>query len=216
MTSEATHHALTLGDPNPIKRYLQRRRFYDALSVVKDQKPNYIIDYGAGNGQFFPMLNEKYPQAKDLKGQSADVIFCFEGLEHLPPKPLDEAISNFARLLKPDGVLVVGIPIETGPIAYIKGAFRAQRRPNDFDADPMRIKQAAQGKIAFDRFQAPFGDGLSYYPHHLGFDYRDCLKSFEEDFVITRKMSSPFGLLPPEFNTELTLTLKKRKSYDEK
>ena len=45
---------ITLRDPNPIKRWLQRRRFADAvrlLSSGNDRNDLRILDFGAGDGE---------------------------------------------------------------------------------------------------------------------------------------------------------------------
>lgn len=45
---------ITIRDRNPVKRWLQRRRFADALGVLRDVRPGdrlRILDYGAGDGE---------------------------------------------------------------------------------------------------------------------------------------------------------------------
>lgn len=51
---------LTTGDKNPVKRWLQRRRFSDALKVFDRASPTSaplnVMDYGAGNGELVRQL----------------------------------------------------------------------------------------------------------------------------------------------------------------
>lgn len=144
-------------------------------------------------------------EAAHIPSASADAIFCLEVFEHLPPLETATALDHITRILKPDGVLIIGVPIEIGLAARFKGAFRRLRRNGDFDTDRARIAEAAKGHITFERFKAEIAPGLAYYPHHLGFDYRNLLKDLEARFVIDRIWPSPFLLLPPELNSELTL-----------
>jgi SAM-dependent methyltransferase len=51
---------ITTGDPNPVKRWLHRRRYADAVSVLVDagrrDRPR-ILDFGAGNGELVRQIN---------------------------------------------------------------------------------------------------------------------------------------------------------------
>jgi SAM-dependent methyltransferase len=61
---------ITLNDKNPFKRFLQRRRLSDALSLVRCRPhPRIIVDFGAGDGEFCRRLANRYPEAK---------ILCYE------------------------------------------------------------------------------------------------------------------------------------------
>jgi SAM-dependent methyltransferase len=45
---------LTINDPNPVKRWVQRRRFADAVGVLRgrpDAGPIRVLDFGAGDGE---------------------------------------------------------------------------------------------------------------------------------------------------------------------
>jgi SAM-dependent methyltransferase len=147
--------------------------------------------------------------ATDIHDDWADAIFCLEVFEHLPPEETEAALDQMARILKPGGTLIIGVPVETGAVALFKGWFRSRRRKDDFDADPERIRQAASGDIRFERFRAMITEDMGYYPHHLGFDYRVLLTRLRERFEWQRVWPSPFLLLPPEFNSELTVQLTK-------
>src|SRR5690625_260670 len=56
---------LTISDKNPIKRWLQRRRFDDALKALDRAAPApaplKVMDYGAGNGELIRQLAELRP-----------------------------------------------------------------------------------------------------------------------------------------------------------
>ncbi len=43
---------ITTKDPNPIKRFSQRRRFADTLSLFPDAlHPTAVLDFGGGDGE---------------------------------------------------------------------------------------------------------------------------------------------------------------------
>ncbi|BEV11200.1 class I SAM-dependent methyltransferase [Asticcacaulis sp. DW145] len=240
MSLQPDYASITRDDPNAFKRFLQHKRLNDALGLLKARRPALSIDYGAGDGELARLLRLMCPAGEvvcfepsaQLRAQAvahigalsgislkadvmnvadgcADAIFCLEVFEHLPPQETTEAIDHMHRLLKPDGVLIVGVPVETGPVARLKGWCRRRRRV-DFDTDAQRIAQAARGDIRFERLRVDFEGGGGYYPHHLGFDYRDLLRRLATRFVIETRRSSPLALLPPEWNSELNLLLRKR------
>jgi SAM-dependent methyltransferase len=61
---------ITINDPNPIKRFIQKRRFVDALSLFPTHiNPNVILDFGGGNGQLSLQLLNKFSDKK---------IICYE------------------------------------------------------------------------------------------------------------------------------------------
>jgi len=54
-----TYESITINDPNPIKRWLQRRRYSDAIRVWKNLCPNglvYVLDFGGGDGELLRQL----------------------------------------------------------------------------------------------------------------------------------------------------------------
>jgi SAM-dependent methyltransferase len=72
----------TRDDKNPVKRFLQRKRLQDALSLAIGCGPlSRILDYGAGDGELSRLLALRLPDAR---------IYCFE-----PYPPLrEQAIAN--------------------------------------------------------------------------------------------------------------------------
>ena len=54
-----SYESITINDPNPVKRWLQRRRFSDALSVWKNPRTDrlfHVLDFGGGNGELLRQL----------------------------------------------------------------------------------------------------------------------------------------------------------------
>jgi len=49
-----TYESITIKDPNPIKRWLQKRRFADAMRAWKNPPPDgllHVLDFGGGDGE---------------------------------------------------------------------------------------------------------------------------------------------------------------------
>lgn len=70
-----SYATLTRHDSNPLKRYLQRRRLRDALSLISGSgERRMILDYGAGDGETCRQLSACFPQA---------TIVCYEPCEEL-------------------------------------------------------------------------------------------------------------------------------------
>lgn len=134
---------------------------------------------------------------------AADLLFCTEVFEHLPPAETDRALAEIARILRPGGHAVIGVPVEIGPPALAKGLFRAVRRPGDFDAAPGSILQAALGRPPRPRPQAEISPGRAYYPHHAGFDHRPLVQEIARRFTLEERSGSPFPALPAWLNSEL-------------
>lgn len=237
-----TYAQMTLEDPNPLKRWVQRRRLADALACVTAKFPvDNLVDYGAGDGALALLAARRWPNAgitcfepaphlaaeaeRRLTGipgapvvrdegelrPGADVVFCTEVFEHLPDQETEAAIGTIARILRPGGLLVVGVPVEVGPVAALKGLFRMTRRPGDFDARPGHVWGATLGRPPADRPVAEFA-GRAYHSHHLGFDHRRLRRRLEAAFGPARMRGSPFALAPVMLNSEAYMTLRKEPS----
>jgi SAM-dependent methyltransferase len=143
-----------------------------------------------------------------LPDAAADLVFCTEVFEHLPPAETARALDEIARILAPGGRAVIGVPVELGPPALAKGLFRALRRPGEFDARPGVILRALTARPPRPRPLAEISPGRAYYPHHAGFDHRALAGAVGERFAIEGRRGSPFGALPAWLNSELYLRVK--------
>jgi SAM-dependent methyltransferase len=77
---------ITRADRNFVKRFLHRRRFRDALSLVpREYDPNVLVDFGAGDGELARQLSAAFPSA---------TVFCYEPA----PELLTQAAANLAGL----------------------------------------------------------------------------------------------------------------------
>lgn len=145
-----------------------------------------------------------------LADGAADLVFCTEVFEHLPPAETARALDEIGRVLAPGGRAIVGVPVEVGPPALPKGLFRAVRRPQDFDARLGNVLSAALGRAPRPRPQAQISPGRAYYPHHAGFDHRPLLQALKRGFEVERCVGSPFPALPAWLNSELYVRVRTR------
>ena len=79
---------MTVGDRNPVKRYLQRRRLRDAVGVLAGLDGDFsgeVLDFGGGSGELSKMLAARFPGAR---------VLCYEPM----PGIFEEAARNLAGL----------------------------------------------------------------------------------------------------------------------
>jgi SAM-dependent methyltransferase len=145
-----------------------------------------------------------------LPAGGADLVFCTEVFEHLPPAETVRALDEIARILAPGGRAVIGVPVEIGPPALPKGLFRAVRRPGDFDARPGAIARALLARAPGARPLAEISPGRAYFPHHVGFDHRPLARALAERFELEGRVGSPFPALPGWLNSELYFRVRRR------
>lgn len=233
---------ITISDPNPVKRWLQGRRFLDVLGLLRDTGSKghlQILDFGAGDGELVRQIAGRLPvQAcvyeptaslmsearQKLSGLNCvtfvnrldslepgifDYVFCLEVFEHLPDKEISEAMADIHRLLKADGLALVGVPHELFLPALLKGIFRMSRRYGAFDASPKEILAATVGRPPSPRPVSEISPGFSYHFQHLGFDHRVLERKLQERFQLVNKWFSPFPLLGPALNSEVNFLLRK-------
>ena len=239
-----TYENITTNDPNPVKRWLQGRRFSDALRIWK--KPRYdellhILDFGGGNGELLRQLEVSPPiyatlyeptpslmaEAKQrlsssdsvafiesttvLHDETYDYVFCLEVFEHLPGKETVQALAEIQRLLKPGGLVVIGVPIEIYFPALVKGIFRISRRYGEFDATLGNVFSAVIGQPPSQRPTTEIAIGFNYHFPHLGFDFRCLQRQIAKSFLIKKRWFSPFPIFGSMLNSEVYYLLQKTK-----
>jgi SAM-dependent methyltransferase len=234
---------LTLGDRNPIKRWIQQRRFADALNVIRKAGAVdrlRVLDYGAGDGELIRQMSSVAPidalvyepathlmlEAKSklaslnsvvfldnvraVEPNSLDYVFCLEVFEHLPGPELNQALSDIHRVLKPEGLAVIGVPHEIHLPALLKGLFRMTRRHREFDGKLGNVVAAFLGRPPTDRPLGLFSAGVRYHYHHLGFDYRVFEQQLLQTFSLSARWFSPVRFLGALLNSEVYFLLKKQ------
>lgn len=130
------------------------------------------------------------------------VVTCMEVLEHCVPADVDAVLADLARLVAPDGVVVVSVPIETGPSFLVKAVARrraARRGLTDYQfyeryawRDAARMVFAGPG-TAIPRPAYQSADGP--FHSHYGFNWRRLLRQVRGRFGAVRTTFSPLGWL---------------------
>lgn len=198
-----------------------------------------VVDYGGGDGTLAQQAVARWPDATVLVFEpnaelasaarlrlvnepgvrvvereseihpGADVVFCTEVFEHLPDAETQRALWEIERILKPGGLLVVGVPVEVGPLALFKGLFRKNRRSTAYDADFGRIWSAFLGRPPVDRPLETLGPDRRYHSFHLGFDHRCLRRRLEARFGRVRMVGSPVAFAPIMANSEANMIMTK-------
>lgn len=153
---------------------------------------------------------EVIPKIKSMPKESIDVIFCLEVLEHYLVSETLLAVELIKSMLKPQGLVIVSLPIEVGLPALQKGILRCSSRPSEWDTDFFRVMGALFGLPPRIRPVSRIGDSFPFHLHDFGFDYRKFIKQIEREFRIVEKNYFPVGKWGALANTKVLLTLMKR------
>ena len=147
-----------------------------------------------------------------VESESLDAVFCLEVFEHLPPQETAEALQAIYDLVKPEGIIVIGVPVEIGIPALYKGIFRMCRRYGEFDATLKNVVISVVGHPPQKRPTSEIAPGLRFHHEHMGFDFRH-LKSIIRSFFTSLKISySPFAVLGRSFMPEVYFVAMKNSS----
>ena len=198
-----------------------------------------ICDFGAGNGELCKLLSNKYKNAlitcyeptlelyneakqnllnykiniinntNNIPNDTFDIIFCLEVFEHLPSLEMNEVWDCFLKILKPNGIIIIGIPIEIGIPALYKGIFRILRRYGVYDANVKNILTSFLGRPPKTRPITEISPGFNWYSPHMGFDYRDFKRKCKLNFNIIKTSASPFNIFGAFFMPELNIVINK-------
>jgi SAM-dependent methyltransferase len=152
------------------------------------------------------------------------VVTCMEVLEHCTPDAADAVIAQLRRLVAPDGVVIVSVPVETGPALLVKAAARAlaglrgvsgyQDRERYAPGELARMVFAGP-ETAIDRpvYETRFPDGApNRYHGHKGFNWRLLARRLERDFVLRDVRFSPVPALGRALNSQVWMTCAPRSS----
>lgn len=146
------------------------------------------------------------------------VVTCMEVLEHCTAETAEAVIARLRRLVAADGVVVVSVPVETGPALLVKTAARAaaglrgvsgyQQRER-YTAGELARMVFAGPRTAIDRpvYQTRFPDGAPNRFHgHKGFNWRLLAERLEADFHLRDVRFSPLPALGGVLNSQVWMT----------
>ena len=142
----------TINSKNMFARYSHRTRFKIGLEFIESRLVlGKVLDFGCGTGAFISQVNaikkgaiigyepfyeERfesdlpiYSEYEDLfKHAPYQTITIFQVMEHLQWEEIEKTMNRFDELLDPDGVIIIEVPIEIGPIILIKELNRYRQK----------------------------------------------------------------------------------------
>ena len=133
---------ITRNDRNPVKRFLQRRRLSDAISLIHcSTQPRNIIDFGAGDGELCRLLTARFPDSR---------IFCYE--------PTLSLRQEAAALLKDTPSVVIvnaldALPAGEGDLVFCMEVF-----------EHLPARQTTDALAAIHRLLSPVGTAMIGVP----------------------------------------------------
>jgi 2-polyprenyl-3-methyl-5-hydroxy-6-metoxy-1,4-benzoquinol methylase len=151
---------------------------------------------------------------------SFDTVFCMEVLEHCTPDAAERVLQDIHRLVDASGVVVISVPIETGPPLILKQAARAvfartmrgdyaERETYSF-GEMLRMIVPGEGSPVERPVYHPAGDvDRPGYHGHKGFNWRALRRRVARDFDIVEQTYSPVGV-HPWLNSQAWLVCRKR------
>jgi len=187
------------GGNGELCKYISRK-FPDAKLTMYEPASD-LREEAAGNLENYPSVSIT-DSINNIPPASFDVIFCLAVFEHILEERYFQLIDDFFKLLKKDGLLVVGIPAEVYLPALFKGIFRMTRRYGAFDASLKNVLKCVIGKPPGNRPVGTIGASLPYYFDHVGFSERIFNDELLKKFKISRIYGSPFPLLFAGLNFE--------------
>lgn len=132
------------------------------------------------------------------------VVTCMEVIEHCVDAIREQVIADLRRLVRPDGVVVISVPIEIGPTLLIKQAIRALASWRKLSPDYIHRERYtpselwrmtwAGARTAISRHAygiEPQGGPPRPYHGHKGFNWRTLRERLEKEFLIERQLFSP-------------------------
>ncbi|MEB3310530.1 MAG: class I SAM-dependent methyltransferase [Snowella sp.] len=148
--------------------------------------------------------------------QSFDVVTCMETLEHCLEPSIDIVLKDLARLVSPQGKVIISVPIEIGPTFFFKQVIRwiagVTSLPEYRDYEVYPLKDAL--RMVFANHQTKFERPIytnsdePYYPHY-GFNWRAMRKSVEQYLVVEKTSFSPLGFLGGWFSSQVWFICRK-------
>jgi 2-polyprenyl-3-methyl-5-hydroxy-6-metoxy-1,4-benzoquinol methylase len=151
-----------------------------------------------------------------------DAVVCMEVLEHCPSDVQPQILADLDRVVRPHGVIVLSVPIETGPTLAVKQLVRAVAAASgltEYDgreryhlSEFMRMVLAggtSQIERPFTTSTSPDGAVVRFHGHK-GFNWRTLARLIERSFIVERRLYSPLPLTGPWLNSQVWFVCRKR------
>lgn len=142
-----------------------------------------------------------------------DGVVCMEVLEHVVD--VDSVVDRLCRLLTPNGILLVSVPVETGLPLIVKQAARriaGWRGIGDYPGtSPYTWREycASVYAGAAPHLVRPIYEGNTPFHDHKGFNWMALRNRLARRLVIDRVVASPLPWLGPHLATQVWFVARK-------
>lgn len=210
---DISYEEQTIRSANPLARYAHRERLAKGLRLTDlfSSEGSVVIDFGSGQGEFLhrlgqmrpdvsligyePYMSPLYPEIRYVESMqkiadaSVDVFTVFEVCEHLHAHEISELMADARRVMKPDGTLVVSVPVMYGA-AVVPKVLNWMVRQRKWQTE----------YTLFELLKSTAGFTVARPPNlrstHKGFDFRELICEVSRWFEIRQIEFSPIALLP--------------------
>ena len=157
--------------------------------------------------------------AGDRHSRAYGVVTCMETLEHCLERTVEVVLADLNRLCAPDGIVVISVPIETGPVFLMKyfgrrfAAWRGLREYGDYETYSPR--DAARMLIATERTildRPVYGGPESPHHSHYGFNWRQLRMKIAQVLGIERTLFSPLQFSGGWFSSQVWFVCRPRET----
>jgi 2-polyprenyl-3-methyl-5-hydroxy-6-metoxy-1,4-benzoquinol methylase len=142
------------------------------------------------------------------------VAVCMEVLEHCPDVERREVLDDLARLVAPDGAVIVSVPLESGPSLVAKQVVRASAAAmglREYDhRERYTIRELVRMTVAGPETQiertvtsAGGGETAYHFTGHKGFNWMQVQRELEARFAIEKRTFSPMPRLRSCLNSQV-------------
>ena len=114
-------------------------------------------------------------------------------------------------MIKPEGMAIIGVPVEVGVPAIYKGIFRMIRRYGEFDANIKNVALSFFLRPPKNRPISEISPGFRYHYPHMGFDFRHLKEALRSYFTLYKVSASPFSTFGSWLMPEVNFVTKKAK-----
>ncbi len=150
-----------------------------------------------------------------------DAVVCMEVLEHCPSDVQPLVLDDLARLSRPDGVIVISVPIEIGPTLVLKQAVRAAAAASGLSEyagrerygwfEFLRMVLAGQAsQIERPETATATSTGMVRFHGHKGFNWRALETLIQRVFTVERRLYSPVPVTRSWLNSQVWFVCRKR------
>tara|TARA_Y100000590_G_scaffold466256_1_gene641011 strand:- start:108 stop:815 length:708 start_codon:yes stop_codon:yes gene_type:complete len=220
-----------------LKKFSHLRRFDIAIDLLGFNENDFFLDYGTQDGYLISKIINNLNQPKILFGYEPvslefkklgqklntndknnvffsselnliikkypkfNKISCLEVLEHMTSFNQDKILKDLSALLENNGKIIISVPIEIGIAGFLKNIIR------------YFIGQKHEDSTLANIFKSLFGMKIlrqenNFINSHIGFNYKDLEKLiYKNNFIIYKKVYSPFTFIGPFINSQVFYVL---------